>query len=45
MAIQSVYRILKNFKMPGFTVPEFRRKAVTIAMGGSTTRGSTSKTW
>ena len=34
MAIQSVYRILKNFKMPGFTVPEFRRKAVTIAMGG-----------
>jgi acyl-[acyl-carrier-protein] desaturase len=23
-----------NFKMPGFTVPEFRRKAVIIAVGG-----------
>ena len=34
MAIQSVYHILKNFKMPGFTVPAFRRKAVVIAMGG-----------
>jgi acyl-[acyl-carrier-protein] desaturase len=34
MAIQSVYRILKNFKMPGYTVPEFRRKAVIIATGG-----------
>ena len=34
MAIKSVHRILKNFKMPGYTVPDFRRKAVTIAMGG-----------
>ena len=34
MAMQSLYRILKNFKMPGYTVPEFRRKAVVIAMGG-----------
>jgi acyl-[acyl-carrier-protein] desaturase len=34
MAMQSLYRILKNFKMPGYTVPEFRRKAVIIAMGG-----------
>ena len=34
MAMSSLYRILKNFKMPGYTVPEFRRKAVIIAMGG-----------
>jgi len=33
-AITSVHRILRNFKMPGFTVPEFRRKAVIIAVGG-----------
>ncbi|MCV7100891.1 acyl-ACP desaturase [Mycobacterium palustre] len=33
-AIKSVHRILRNFKMPGFTVPEFRRKAVIIAVGG-----------
>ena len=33
-AIASVHRILRNFKMPGFTVPEFRRKAVIIAVGG-----------
>jgi acyl-[acyl-carrier protein] desaturase len=33
-AIRSVHRILRNFKMPGFTVPEFRRKAVIIAVGG-----------
>jgi acyl-[acyl-carrier-protein] desaturase len=26
--------VLRNFKMPGFTVPEFRRKAVVIAVGG-----------
>jgi acyl-[acyl-carrier-protein] desaturase len=26
--------VLVNFKMPGFTVPEFRRKAVVIAVGG-----------
>ena len=34
MAMKSLYRILKNFKMPGYTVPEFRRKAVIIATGG-----------
>ncbi len=34
MAMASLYRILKNFKMPGYTVPEFRRKAVIIATGG-----------
>ncbi len=33
-AIASVHRILRNFRMPGFTVPEFRRKAVIIAVGG-----------
>ena len=33
-AMSSVHRILRNFKMPGFTVPEFRRKAVIIAVGG-----------
>ena len=26
--------MLRNFKMPGYTVPEFRRKAVIIAVGG-----------
>ncbi len=33
-AIASVYRILNNFTMPGYTIPAFRRKAVTIAVGG-----------
>src|SRR5208337_3922991 len=33
-AMKSVHRILRNFKMPGFQVPEFRRKAVIIAVGG-----------
>lgn len=33
-AMRSLHRVLSNFKMPGYTVPEFRRKAVTIAMGG-----------
>lgn len=30
----SLYRVLSNFKMPGYTVPDFRRKAVIIAVGG-----------
>ena len=33
-AMKSLHRILRNFKMPGSTVPEFRRKAVIIAVGG-----------
>ncbi len=33
-AMKSVHRILRNFKMPGFAGPEFRRKAVVIAVGG-----------
>jgi acyl-[acyl-carrier-protein] desaturase len=33
-AMKSLHRVLRNFKMPGFTVPEFRRKAVVIAVGG-----------
>jgi len=33
-AMQSVCRILKNFQMPGFTIPNFRRNAVKIAVGG-----------
>jgi acyl-[acyl-carrier-protein] desaturase len=33
-AMQSVWRILKNFQMPGFTIPNFRRNAVKIAVGG-----------
>jgi acyl-[acyl-carrier-protein] desaturase len=32
--MHSLHRVLRNFKMPGFTVPEFRRKAVIIAVGG-----------
>ena len=33
-ALKSLHRVLRNFKMPGHTVPEFRRKAVVIAVGG-----------
>jgi acyl-[acyl-carrier-protein] desaturase len=33
-AMKALHRVLRNFKMPGFTVPEFRRKAVIIAVGG-----------
>jgi len=33
-AMMSLHRVLRNFKMPGYTVPEFRRKAVIIAVGG-----------
>src|SRR5574337_1137094 len=32
-AMYSLYRVLANFQMPGFVVPEFRRKAVIIAVG------------
>jgi acyl-[acyl-carrier-protein] desaturase len=33
-AMYSLHRVLRNFKMPGYTVPEFRRRAVAIAVGG-----------
>jgi acyl-[acyl-carrier-protein] desaturase len=33
-AMKSLHRVLTNFKMPGYTVPDFRRKAVIIAVGG-----------
>jgi acyl-[acyl-carrier-protein] desaturase len=33
-AMYALHRVLRNFKMPGFSVPEFRRKAVMIAVGG-----------
>jgi acyl-[acyl-carrier-protein] desaturase len=33
-AMHSLHRVLRNFKMPGYSVPEFRRKAVMIAVGG-----------
>ncbi len=33
-AMKSLHKILRNFAMPGFQVPEFRRKAVAIAVGG-----------
>jgi acyl-[acyl-carrier-protein] desaturase len=33
-AMASLHRVLANFKMPGYTVPDFRRKAVVIAVGG-----------
>jgi acyl-[acyl-carrier-protein] desaturase len=33
-AMHSLHRVLRNFKMPGFTVPGFRAKAVIIAVGG-----------
>ena len=33
-AMKSLHKVLRNFKMPGYTIPDFRRKAVTIAVGG-----------
>lgn len=33
-AMKSLHKVLRNFKMPGYTIPEFRRKAVIIAAGG-----------
>jgi acyl-[acyl-carrier-protein] desaturase len=33
-AMRSLHKVLKNFKMPGYTIPDFRRKAVVIASGG-----------
>jgi acyl-[acyl-carrier-protein] desaturase len=33
-AMKALHMILRNFQMPGFQVPEFRRKAVAIAVGG-----------
>jgi acyl-[acyl-carrier-protein] desaturase len=33
-AMHSLHRVLRNFKMPGYTVPGFRRKAVIISVGG-----------
>ncbi|HEU0191137.1 MAG TPA: acyl-ACP desaturase [Mycobacterium sp.] len=33
-AMNSLHRVLRNFQMPGYVVPEFRRKAVVIAVGG-----------
>jgi acyl-[acyl-carrier-protein] desaturase len=32
--MRALHLILRNFQMPGFQVPEFRRKAVAIAVGG-----------
>ncbi|WP_100484257.1 acyl-ACP desaturase [Mycobacteroides abscessus] len=33
-AVKAVHKVLDNFKMPGYTIPGFRRNAVTIATGG-----------
>src|ERR1700744_5282511 len=33
-AMRSLHKVLHNFQMPGYQVPEFRRKAVMIAVGG-----------
>ncbi|WP_344381788.1 acyl-ACP desaturase, partial [Mycolicibacterium diernhoferi] len=33
-AMRSLHHVLTNFKMPGYTIPDFRRKAVVIATGG-----------
>jgi acyl-[acyl-carrier-protein] desaturase len=32
--MKSLHKVLRNFQMPGYQVPEFRRKAVMIAVGG-----------
>jgi acyl-[acyl-carrier-protein] desaturase len=34
LAMGALHKILLNFRMPGFLVPEFRRKALMIAVGG-----------
>jgi acyl-[acyl-carrier-protein] desaturase len=34
LAMKALHKILLNFRMPGFLVPEFRRKALMIAVGG-----------
>ena len=33
-AMRSLHKVLTNFKMPGYAIPHFRRKAVPIASGG-----------
>lgn len=33
-AMRSLHKVLTHFKMPGYTIPDFRRKAVIIATGG-----------
>ncbi|WP_100481129.1 acyl-ACP desaturase [Mycobacteroides abscessus] len=33
-ALKSIHKVLDNFTMPGYTIPGFRRNAVTIATGG-----------
>jgi acyl-[acyl-carrier-protein] desaturase len=33
-AMSSIWKILVNFQMPGFAIPNFRRDAVKIAVGG-----------
>jgi acyl-[acyl-carrier-protein] desaturase len=33
-AIHAICRILSSFQMPGFAIPDFRRNAVKIAVGG-----------
>jgi acyl-[acyl-carrier-protein] desaturase len=33
-ALQSICRILSGFQMPGFAIPNFRRNAVKMAVGG-----------
>jgi acyl-[acyl-carrier-protein] desaturase len=33
-AMRSLHKVLTHFRMPGYTIPDFRRKAVTIASGG-----------
>src|SRR6201992_592892 len=33
-AMRALHQVLRNFQMPGYQVPEFRRKAVAIAVGG-----------
>jgi len=33
-AMKALHKVLRNFKMPGYTIPDFRRRAVVIASGG-----------
>jgi acyl-[acyl-carrier-protein] desaturase len=33
-AMESIFRILTNFTMPGYSIPNFRRNAVKMAVGG-----------
>jgi acyl-[acyl-carrier-protein] desaturase len=44
-AMASLHRVLRNFKMPGYTVPHSAARPSSSPSAASTTRASTSTTW